>query len=368
MHIWSIGTALPPYRVSQEDSARFAQARCGQGLRQQQWLARIYQRAGVQQRHSVVLCREDGPLEQRQQFFPLPENGHGRGPTIRQRMLLYERHAPELATEACRRALQRAELAPDQITHLVTVSCSGFSAPGWDCQVIHRLGLSTQVARTHVGFMGCHGALNGLRVAGAFTRSDPRARVLLCALELCTIHHAYGWDPQRVVANALFADGAAALVGASAHRTNAPGWRLAASGSVLIPETEEAMTWRIGDHGFQMTLAPEVPQLIQQHLRPWLTGWLASQGLQLEQIGSWAVHPGGPHILRACQQALGLSAEQLAPCYEVLARCGNMSSPTLLFILECLWKQKAPAPVLGLAFGPGLTVEAALWLEERPEV
>ncbi len=365
MYLWSLGTALPRFAVSQADSIRFAAARCGPDLRRQQWLARIYQHAGVEQRHSVVLCREDGPLEQRQQFFPLPENGHAAGPTIRQRMALYERHAPELALLACDRALQQAGLAPEQITHLVTVSCSGFSAPGWDCRLIAQLGLSPQVARTHVGFMGCHGALNGLRVARAFARSDPAARVLLCAVELCTIHHAYGWHPQRVVANALFADGAAAAVGAGMPRSQSPRWRLVANGSVVIPGTEDAMTWRIGDHGFQMTLAPEVPQLIQQHLRSWLDQWLAGYGLTLRQVGSWAVHPGGPHILRACQHALELSPEQLAPCYEVLARCGNMSSPTLLFILQKLLASRAKGPVVGLAFGPGLTVEAALWREEH---
>ncbi len=365
MYLWSLGTALPRFAVSQEDSIRFAVARCGADPRRQRWLAQIYQRTGVQQRHSVVLCREDGPLEQRQQFFPLPRPEHPTGPTIRQRMALYEQHAPQLATQACRRALQQAQLEPGRITHLVTVSCSGFSAPGWDCQLIQQLGLSSQVARTHVGFMGCHGALNGLRVARAFARSHPQARVLLCALELCTLHHAYGWHPQRVVANALFADGAAALVGAGQPLGQGPRWRLVASGSVVIPGTEQAMTWRIGDHGFQMTLAPEVPQLIQQHLRPWLDQWLARFQLTPSQIGSWAVHPGGPHILRACQHALGLKPEQLADCYQVLAQCGNMSSPTLLFILERLLGRRAPGPVVGLAFGPGLTVEAALWQEEK---
>ena len=240
----------------------------------------------------------------------------------------------------------------------VTVSCTGFVAPGIDLALIRGLGLPATVQRTHVGFMGCHGALNGLRVANAFA-SDPAARVLACAVELCSIHYHYGDDPEKVVANALFADGAAAVIGA-----NAPGsdrWRVAATGSCVIPDTTELMGWTVGDVGFEMSLAKKVPAAIAAHLRPWLERWLADNGVSLEAVGSWAVHPGGPKIVEAVGEGLGLSADALAPSRAVFAEYGNMSSPTVLFILDRLRRSGAPRPCVMLGFGPGLVAEAVLW-------
>src|SRR5439155_1468598 len=175
------------------------------------------------------------------------------------------------------------------------------------------------------------------------------------------VHYHYGWDPQKMIANALFADGAAALVGVPCTAAPADAWTAAASGSCLIPDSEEAMTWTIGDHGFEMTLSKQIPRLIAAHLRPWLENWLGGQGLSLGAVASWAVHPGGPAILDAVEQALGLDREATGVSREVLARCGNMSSPTILFILDRLRSKQAPRPCVALGFGPGLNAEAALF-------
>src|SRR5205814_2071476 len=152
------------------------------------------------------------------------------GPTTGQRMAVYQREAEDLSVRAAQAALHAAGVGPGAITHLVTVSCTGFQAPGVDLALVHRLSLAPGVARTHVGFMGCHGALNGLRVARAFTTADPAARVLLSAVELCSLHFHYGYDPKKMVANALFADGAAAVVGAPAAAAGPDAWRLTATG------------------------------------------------------------------------------------------------------------------------------------------
>ncbi len=229
-----------------------------------------------------------------------------------------------------------------------------------DLQLIRELGLPASTARSHVGFMGCHGALNGLRLARAFADSDPDASVLMVAVELCTLHHQYGWQPDRIVANALFADGAAAVVGSSRDSQPAPAWKVIANGSLVLPDSEDAMSWQIGDHGFDMTLSSCVPDMIRESLKGWLSAWLASQGLSLNEVGSWAIHPGGPRILSACGEALDLDAEQIKPSREILSRCGNMSSPTVLFILNELMQANAPRPTVALAFGPGLTIEAVL--------
>jgi predicted naringenin-chalcone synthase len=227
------------------------------------------------------------------------------------------------------------------------------------------LGLTPSTQRIQVGFMGCHGAINGLRVASALTAADPTARVLLVAVELCSLHYRFHWDSERIIANALFGDGAAAVVlgGERPAQQNTPhrNWNIAATGSTLIPDSQDAMTWRIGDHGFEMTLHGRVPDLIQQHLRPWLTQWLAERGHTLDSIGSWAIHPGGPRILSAIEESLGLPRDATAVSREILTSFGNMSSPTVLFIVDRLRQQNAPLPCVALGFGPGMFAEAALF-------
>jgi predicted naringenin-chalcone synthase len=287
------------------------------------------------------------------------KGGTDPGPSTRQRMEHFAEQAAPLLSAASQAALDRAGLRATDITHLVLVSCTGFSAPGVDIQLIKRLGLASTVQRTQVGFMGCHGAINGLRVAQALTGADPAARVLLGAVELCSHHYHYGWDPKRLVANALFADGAAAVVGSAPGPAEA--WRVTATGSCLFPDSEYAMTWTIGDYGFDMTLSTRVPALIAENLRPWLTSWLIGQGLTLEQVASWAAHPGGPRILTAVEEALGLDERATADSRAVLAECGNMSSPTVLFVLQRLQHRQAPRPCVALGFGPGLVAEAALF-------
>jgi predicted naringenin-chalcone synthase len=162
------------------------------------------------------------------------------------------------------------------------------------------------------------------------------------------------------VANALFADGAGALVGVPMKAAPSDVWRVTASGSCLIPDSADAMTWNVGDHGFEMTLAKTVPGLLARHVRPWLERWLASQGVALPEVRSWAVHPGGPRILTAVEEGLGLSAHDLDVPRAILAEYGNMSSPTILFILERLQALNAPRPCVAMGFGPGLAAEAAL--------
>ncbi len=221
------------------------------------------------------------------------------------------------------------------------------------------LGLNRGVSRTHIGFMGCHGALNGLRVAAALSSSAPAGRVLLCCVELCSLHHQYAAAPQQVVANALFSDGAAAIVGAAGYAENSS-WRVVDHFSLLLPETAELMAWRIGDNGFDMRLSPHVPGVIRDMLRPWLCEQLSRHALTIADVRAWAIHPGGPRILTACAESLGLDQDCLAPSQQVLADYGNMSSPTVLFILEQLRTRGDALPCVVLAFGPGLAIEAAL--------
>lgn len=347
--IVGLGTALPDYALSQEQAARVMQTLLADESKAR-LVPILFRQAGLQRRHLVRFSDE----------IVNALLAGGSGPTTRERMQAYVGEAAPLALRSAQGALQESGLGPADITHLVTVSCTGFAAPGVDIALIEQLGLAPTVQRTHVGFMGCHGAINGLRVAQAFADADPAARVLVCAFELCSLHLTACADPGQLVACALFADGAAALVGVPAAGDAAGHWKVAASGSCLIPGSQDAMTWTIGDHGFVMTLAAQVPHLIETHLRGWLQSWLAANGLKLTDIASWAIHPGGPRILSAVSQCLGLAPQATAVSRAVLARCGNMSSPTVLFIVDELRRSRQPLPCVALGFGPGMVAEAVL--------
>lgn len=352
---------MPEYSIDRDGAVAYASRVSCWTDEHRRLLPKLYRLSGVERRASVLLEKPEDELE-RQSFFPIPGTDDDLGPTMRPRMAKYEADAGPLALRAAEKAMSGSGVAPEYITHLVTVSCSGFYAPSTDVYLIKALGLKPTVERTHVGFMGCHGAFNGLRVAKGFVESNPAAKVLVCAVELCSLHYQYGWDPEQVVANALFADGAGAVVGGATQNGDAGAWRLAATGSCLIPESEDAMTWKLGDHGFQMTLSARVPDLICAHLRPWMESWLAEQGMGIESVATWAVHPGGPRILKAAGKALGLERDAMGVSRDILSQCGNMSSPTILFILERLRSEGAPRPCVALGFGPGLVAEAMLFV------
>jgi predicted naringenin-chalcone synthase len=361
LFIHGMGSASPPNSISQEHAADAARQFGCTSSEQQRRLKALYRMTRVTKRHSVLLDSDSRSGEARQSFFPPMQGDADRGPTTAERMARYERDAPVLGAQAARAALADAGLAPGEITHVVTVSCTGFAAPNFDLGLVRALGLPWTVARTHVGFMGCHGALNGLRVAGAYADGSPGACVLVCAVELCSLHYQYGWNGDWLVSNAIFADGAAALVGSGRPRASGDAWMLARSGASLLEDSGELMAWRIGNHGFEMSLSARVPGVIERELRPWLDAWLAQQNLSVDRIATWAVHPGGPRILESVALATGIGRADYAVSQEVLGEFGNMSSPTILFILERLRERHAPRPCLAVGFGPGLAVEAALF-------
>jgi len=409
VRILGLGTAVPPNRMTQDEAVELAHEVCCRNATDRKLLEVLYRKSGVRQRHTALPHRlalqwtpaaaavvpaptateDDDPfdsygdlgVEFAAETAPAatvaPELGRSPGsslgPTTGERMQYYRDTAPMVALGAVAEALEEAQVMAGEITHLVTVSCTGFFSPGLELILLDTLGLRPTIERVNVGFMGCHGAINGLRVARALALSDPRNRVLLCAVELCSLHYAFAWDPERVVGNAVFADGAAALVLAAGGPADASGAgdsaspntvgpiSIAATGSCLIPNSADAMSWTIGDHGFEMFLSTRVPDLIQAHLRPWFDEWLAGNGLRIEDIGSWALHPGGPRIVSAVEQCLGLTESAGWASREILATYGNMSSPTILFVLNRLRQEGARMPCVALGFGPGLAAEAALF-------
>ena len=383
MRICSLGLATPKSTFSQSESAVCARAMFKYTPGEQRGTI-IYAKTGISTRH-LVHSREfmDDLLNDTRitNSIFLPDPGRPQGPTTGERMQYYAREAGPLAIRASKEALNG--FLPESITHLVTISCTGFTAPNVDFELIQSLGLRPTVERVHIGFMGCHGMLNGLRVANAFVSADSNARVLVCAVELCSLHISYSDQIDRHIANSIFSDGAAALVGVAgspqtdkfhasgsygngqSHHSNgvscATGWTHSASGSCIIPHSANEMGWTIGDHGFEMSLSRKVPELIQTHLKPWLESWLLENGLRYADVGSWAVHPGGIKILDAVEAALSLPPQSLALSRAVFRDYGNMSSPTIFFVLDQLMKAGAARPCVAMGFGPGLAVEAAIF-------
>ncbi|MWC00214.1 type III polyketide synthase [Agromyces seonyuensis] len=284
-------------------------------------------------------------------------------PTTGERNDAYRRLAPDLSARAARAAMTDARVPASSVTHVITVSCTGFFAPGPDFRLVRDLALPGTVERYHLGFIGCAAALPALRLAAGIVEAKPGSVVLVDCVELCTLHVRASSDPQQIVASSVFADGAAAAViadDATAGAFEPPVWlELDRFGTALTAEGEDDLVWTIGDHGFEMVLSAEVPRIIGREIRGAVDRFLGDD----PPPDAWAVHPGGRSVLDRVESGLGLAPELLAPSRAVLRDAGNMSSPTILFILRALLHDDAVgegARIAGLAFGPGLTVESAL--------
>lgn len=368
----AIATSLPDTRGTQAEAARFMQQVETTPPPVRRRLPMLYERSGIDHRQS---CLTDFLRDDPEAFDFYPPNWRLEpAPTTGERNRRYREAVLPLAEDAARRALDDAGLAPDAVTHVVAVSCTGFFAPGLDIELVKRLGLPATTRRTVVGFMGCYAAFNALRVADGFCRTDPDARVLVVCAELCTLHFKPPQSLEEAVVYALFSDGAAAAVLASrpdeAADPDRPGLAYVDNHCLLDDDSMDHMTWDIGDAGFDMTLSARVPGVIARRLPAYLDALLGRHGLAPADVGFWAIHPGGRAIVEQAQATLGLDDAAVHDSLEVLRRYGNMSSPTILFVLQRFLHRhqaarRAGEPGLGtgvaMAFGPGLTLEGCLW-------
>ncbi|WP_439591038.1 type III polyketide synthase [Microbacterium sp.] len=359
--IVSIGTAVPSAAVEQTRIRDFFAAQPGLDRLARRLIGASFDSAAIDRRHTVLTQLADAA-----DGVPGPAGvdfvGADRvllSPTTGARNDVYAALAPGLSAEAGRAALQEAEVEASAITHVVTVSCTGFFAPGPDYRLVRDLGLSPAVERYNIGFMGCAAALPALRLASRITVAQPDAVVLVVCTELCTLHITGSSDSQQIVASSVFADGsAAAVVTARDGVGRAGGLELERFATTLTTEGESDMVWTIGDRGFEMVLSAEVPRIIGREIRGAVDGFLSGQAPD-----AWAVHPGGRSILDRVETGLDLAPEAMQPSRDVLSAYGNMSSATILFILRSLLHDAGVADgaaIAALAFGPGLTVESAL--------
>ncbi len=305
---------------------------------------RVFRGAGVDRRHVAV--------------NPLAEDTSGW--STGQRMRRYAEEALPLGKEAVAAALADAGVAAEDVGMFAVVSCTGYGTPGVDIRVAADLGMAADVQRLVIGHMGCYAALPGLGAVSDYVVARGRPAVLLC-LELTSLHaQPPTGDMGQVVSHALFGDAAAAVV---VEPGPAPGPRIVDVVALTDPGTADHMTWDVTDHGFRMGLSPEVPAVLARHVGPLVADLLGRHGLRVADVDAWAVHPGGPRILDTVVRHLDLPADALDDARRVLADRGNCSSATVLLVLERLRAAARPRPgrpAVMMAFGPGLTLYAAL--------
>jgi predicted naringenin-chalcone synthase len=351
--IISIGTAVPAWKHRQEDILSFmlpAYSLTGPDIRKIKFL---YHQSAISTRHSVIPDYSRPIAEWK--FYPQTENLEP-FPTLETRMQWFNRYAAPLSVDAVRDCLQ-GTLKTTHITHLITVSCTGLSAPGLDLQLVEMLDLPKNTWRTSVNFMGCYAAIHALKLADAICNSSPSAKVLLVCTELCTLHFQREPTTDNIASSLLFADGSAAALVVN-EEDDHRGLTITNFYSEVIPKGKKDMAWELSSSGFQMTLSNYIPALIAEDFETLTARALQQAGLSSADISHWCIHPGGKKILEVIGNSLQLPANALQDSYEVLNQYGNMSSSTILFVLKkMMHKLNAGARIFGAAFGPGLTME-----------
>jgi len=357
-YIKSIGIATPRNKITQADLARFMGNFLPFENGDHRKLLAIYRASGIKYRYSVLedFTSKDGALH-----F-LPGDFQKPFPGVSERMKVFRREAIELAFTAVNDCFKNLENT-NPITHIITVSCTGMYAPGLDIELIDRLGISPNVQRTAVNYMGCYAAFNAIKTGDSICKANPSARVLIVCVELCSIHLQKKVDADNLLANALFGDGCAAVIMEASPEGDCALEPINFHCD-LLSSGKNDMAWDIGDFGFEMRLSAYVPEVIRSGIKKLTSGLLKKMDLTLEQIDYFAIHPGGKKILKAIEEELGISTDENRFSYEVLSNYGNMSSPTVLFVLRKIWDQLVAKDrneiILSFAFGPGVTLESML--------
>jgi predicted naringenin-chalcone synthase len=348
--IVSIGLSNPGEPIPQAEISRFMQLAHQLDAQERRKLDFLYRKSGIDSRHSVL---DDFQTEEVGDFTFFPKNKELHPfPGTAARMQVFEEKGPELAEQAVRSALQQAGVEANSLTHLILISCTGMVAPGLELDLMRRLDIPSSVERYCIHFMGCYAAFTGLRLADQLVKANPKSRVLVVSVELCTLHFQKEYTEDNLLANSLFGDGAAAALVMQSEK----GLQIKNYFSEVLWEGEKDMAWKIGDFGFEMRLSQYIPSLLNQGIRRLRD--LFEAKFNFSKVRHVAIHPGGKQILIQVQEAFGLSPEVNRHALEVLRTCGNMSSASILFVLERMLQDSSiQGDILALGFGPGLTLE-----------
>lgn len=356
-----IATALPPYKVSQSKAAEELKKRMAERPATARMIDMAAVHSGIDSRYVVVPDAEDTPSK----MFYSKDNPP---PGTKLRMQEYEKWSKELTTKAVGDLLKKTNFKASEISRLITISCTGFFAPGLDYHIIKTFGLPECTRRTNIGFMGCAASVIGFTsVLEALNsaKNTPAPNTLLVSVELCSLHLQTEPTRDNILSNIIFADGcAAALFAGPAAPQARPRLELLSTKSVLFDNSADLMGWKIGDLGFEMILSSELPNIILQVAAPALLKIIEEAGFSKDGIRHWALHPGGRAILDAMQAGLHLSDGEMKASRTVLKNYGNMSSASILFVMKELLENaeiKKGDILCAAAFGPGLTMEVAFF-------
>jgi len=356
--ISAIGTANPANKISQTEVLNFMQHAHNLNEEESHDLAVLYRATGIQNRYSVI---SDYSSNTKNKFYPDTADLEP-FPTTVDRNQLFQKEALNLSVDAIKNCLDHSGLEKSEITHLITVSCTGLYAPGLDIEIIEALDLKHSVERTGINFMGCYAAFNAIKAA-QYICSSSEANVLVVCTELCSIHFQKEKSDDNFLANALFGDGSAALLIQSTPQKKALNLEIDDFYCDLLPNGSKEMTWSVGDLGFEMKLSSYVPDIIQNGVDK-LIKRLTSK-VNKKEIAYYAIHPGGKKILQVLENALGIAKSDNDHAYNVLSNFGNMSSPTILFVLKSIMSNLSgeddKKKILSFAFGPGLTLESMIF-------
>jgi len=317
----------------------------------------LYHQSGINTRYSVL--PDYGLLANDWLFYPATENLEP-FPDLELRMEWYNKTASPLSVDAIEKCLY-GKICKEKITHLITASCTGMSAPGLDLQIMEAMDLPLNIFRTSVNFMGCYAAIHALRLADALCKENEDANVMIVCTELCTLHFQKNNSIDNIASSLLFGDGAAAAL--ITHDNNKmKGLRIKNFYSEVAFKGKQHMSWQLSSSGFLMQLSSYLPDLIEEDFNALVQNALKHAHISKADISHWCIHPGGRKILSSIQKSINISEESLQQSYNVLRDYGNMSSPTILFVLKEIMeglknKEEQKTNIFGAAFGPGLTME-----------
>lgn len=355
-YILDISTAVPEFRIEKEDVVRFYSQTfaLGETSHLTKKLNLLNKKTKINTRYSCIPDYNGNEYE-------LYTEGNYKQP-VEKRMDLYKKKIMPLATKAINKLLSKNNIESLDITHLITVSCTGLFAPGFEFLVAEQYGLQ-HTEKLAINFLGCYAAIKALKQAHYIAQANPDACILIVSAELCSLHFYPSDTDEDIIANLLFADGAAAVIvcgNESKHIKNKVVLNIDAIGSAYIPNTLDLMTWNISSSAFRMYLSKNIVKAIKDNIQPVVTDFLNEN---ISETDYWAIHPGGVKIVEAVKESLHLNESSVDDSMSVLQQYGNMSSPTILFILKRILNKIKNAEhienkkIFTCAFGPGLSIE-----------